>query len=397
MNSSVYLPERIKVGFQNRSDTYTKKLAFVVCIDEKGKIRKERSWEGWRDKKIEPVEYKNEPMSGFVLNKKVGGYKSDWNFRQAYVRVYDPRDFEFEITIPNLLFILENTNSIVGKGLEGEFVYGWHGKDLLLIPAASALYAEQKAFTKKVQAAKRFKTDELIPGMIYSDKNDERYVFINKFGKGAYRTFLFYRLDKEPSFVHYKFIQKKNPSFIIAQEGDQPYEQFAYLMDFYKEVEDTQSPIVSQEFVRLTTFDKDKINELDEQCRKIAKYDKLLIGGIHGYYYNNYYDNVRMILYVDLGKIPDLDLRYLNCSATIDGNRLQSVNPLDKSDQSCDYSDCVFTLYTYNRHEKVFHSWQKWSREDLTLPSLFKKYPVYYVRHLRANGKEVVGGRYIKF
>jgi hypothetical protein len=65
-----------------------------------------------KNKEIIPVEYTNEPLDGFVLNKKVGGYKSDWNFRQAYCRVYDPRGFEFEITIPNLLYILENANSI---------------------------------------------------------------------------------------------------------------------------------------------------------------------------------------------------------------------------------------------------------------------------------------------
>lgn len=29
-------------------------------------------------------------------------------------------DFEFEITIENLLYILENANPIKGKGLEGE-------------------------------------------------------------------------------------------------------------------------------------------------------------------------------------------------------------------------------------------------------------------------------------
>lgn len=113
---------KIKVGFQNRENTYTKKLAYVIYEDHKGVLRKRASWESWRDEKIEPVDHDNEPTSGFVLNKKVGDYVSDWNHRQAYVRVYDPRGFEFEITIENLLYILENANSIKGKGLEGEFV-----------------------------------------------------------------------------------------------------------------------------------------------------------------------------------------------------------------------------------------------------------------------------------
>lgn len=115
MKTNIFVPQKIKVGFQNRENTYTKKLAFVIYYDAKGKLRQETSWEGWRDEKIDPVEYENEPVSGFVLNKKVGDYKDGWNHRQAYTRVYDPRGFEFEITIENLLYILENTNSIKEK------------------------------------------------------------------------------------------------------------------------------------------------------------------------------------------------------------------------------------------------------------------------------------------
>jgi hypothetical protein len=127
MKTTIFIPEKINVGFQNRSDTYTKKLAYIIYFDQKGVLRKETSWNGWRDKSIDNIIYDNIPTSGFVLNKKVGDYVSDWNHRQAYVRVYDPRDFEFEITIENLLYILENASSIKGKGLEGEFTYGWDG------------------------------------------------------------------------------------------------------------------------------------------------------------------------------------------------------------------------------------------------------------------------------
>ena len=122
MNSSIFIPKTINVGYQNREGTYTGKLAYVIYTDEKGKLRKENSWNSWRDKTIEPSVFDNIPTEGFVLNKKVGDYDSGWNHRHAYCRIYDPRGFEFEITFENLLYILENTNSIVGKGLEGLFV-----------------------------------------------------------------------------------------------------------------------------------------------------------------------------------------------------------------------------------------------------------------------------------
>jgi hypothetical protein len=175
MKSNIFIPKKIKIGFNLRQDTYTGKLGYVIYHDGKT-WRKENSWESWRQKEgdvrfshyeldkdgnpnynkqvtvtlgpdINPLEYTNESLEGFVLNKKVGGHKSDWNFRQAYTRVYDPRGFEFEITIPNLLYILENANCIKGKGLEGKFIYGWDGKDLVLIPEEAPEYKSMVDFT----------------------------------------------------------------------------------------------------------------------------------------------------------------------------------------------------------------------------------------------------------
>ena len=116
MKSNIFIPKRINVGYQNRLDTYTGKLAYVIYYDEKGVLRKETSWNGWRDKDIPNTEFDNVPTEGFVFNKKVGDYSSGWDHRQAYCRVYDPRGFEFEITIENLLYILENCSCIKGKG-----------------------------------------------------------------------------------------------------------------------------------------------------------------------------------------------------------------------------------------------------------------------------------------
>lgn len=180
---SIYIPEKIKIGYQNRNDTYTKKLAYVIYYDEKGKLRKETSWNSWRDEKIEPDDFDNEPTRGFVLNKKVGGDRYGWNPRQTYTRVYDPRGFEFEITIPNLLFILEHCDCLKGKGLDGEFVYGWDGKELVLIPVDSPDYKEIKKHTDKIQNGKRFKGKDLIIGATYLTKNEEKWVYMGRFDK----------------------------------------------------------------------------------------------------------------------------------------------------------------------------------------------------------------------
>jgi len=241
MNDTLFIPTKCKVGFNTRNDTYTGKLGYVIYHDGKT-WRKEKSWEGWREKysgddtvekekakqyaerekqlrdykdhngksyyseeqiiqylgtyenfhpnvgklsddpTVEPVEFENKPTEGFVLNKKMGGvsgYRSWYDHdRIEKVRIYDPRGFEFEITIPNLLFILQECNAYKGKGLEGEFVYAWQGAELILIPVSCKEYQDSIEFTK-LQLSK-LSVKELTPGCSYIDKHKDKYVYLGK-------------------------------------------------------------------------------------------------------------------------------------------------------------------------------------------------------------------------
>lgn len=142
---SLYVPKKIRVGFQNRQDTYTKKLGYVVYWDDLGVLRKESSWEKWRDSSIPPEEFDNEPTSGFVLNKDAGGGRG-WNGRNTWVRVWDPRNFEFEISVENLLYIMSWCDCSKGKGIEGELIYGWDGSNHVLLPVTSTDFKEARKF-----------------------------------------------------------------------------------------------------------------------------------------------------------------------------------------------------------------------------------------------------------
>lgn len=209
MKSNIFIPTKINVGFQDRSDTYTKKLAYVIYYDEKGKLRKESSWNSWRDEKILNEEFENVPTSGFVLNKKVGDYDSGWNHRHAYVRIYDPRNFEFEIGVENLLYILENTNSIKGKGLEGEFIYGWDGKDLVLLPTSSPDYKEITEYNKVVHSNEFIKAKDLKIGATYLTKDNTEMIYLGKFNvwdkvyNGTYDSGKIENIGKQFWFAHY--------------------------------------------------------------------------------------------------------------------------------------------------------------------------------------------------
>lgn len=173
----MFLPKKIRVGFQNRRDTYTGKLAYVIYYDELNKLRKEKSFESWRAKDIDPQEFNNEPTEGFVLNKKTGGYSSGWNHRSTYIRVYDPRGFEVEISVSNLLYILRDCYCHPGKGLEGKFVYAWDGTELLLLSCAAKEYTEHLEKTKSIDKGIVSKKD-LKEGYIYNNAKGESFIYL---------------------------------------------------------------------------------------------------------------------------------------------------------------------------------------------------------------------------
>lgn len=255
MGVSFFIPKRINVGFQERSGTYTGRLAYIIYFDEKGKLRKETSWNGWRDKKIDNQIFNNEPTSGFVLNKKVGDYVSNWNHRQAYVRVYDPRDFEFEITIQNLLYILENATSTKGKGLEGDFVYGWDGKDLVLIPCEAPDYKQLVELNALRHSEKKIGARELKIGATYRTRGNDEYVYMGKFDEYEWNG----DKKKKPQFWFYSRHQEGGGSFItmgsVSQKlveviSEEPAEDYAEIFEklesnrYYSPIDDTRDEYV---------------------------------------------------------------------------------------------------------------------------------------------------------
>lgn len=237
MHSKLFIPSKVNVGFQNRQDTYTKKLAYVIYYDKKGVLRKETSWNSWRDQKIPNIEYDNTPTEGFVLNKGVGGYKSDWNFRSAHIRVYDPRDFEFEISVENLLFILKECDCTKGKGLEGKFVYAWQGTELVLLPASSLSYQESMGYTDLQGQDVSFK--DLVEGCTVITKEDVKLIYI---GRRMVNIPLGWRhTDKWKPAKHHVFVDQKGKCFEFIKdakklakiESSECHQDYAELVDRY--------------------------------------------------------------------------------------------------------------------------------------------------------------------
>jgi hypothetical protein len=181
MKDQLFIPDDLKVGYQKRSDTYTSNLGYVIYKDSKKQWRQEKSWEGWRNKEIDAKEFENKPTEGFVVNRDVGGVRrsySSWHGRMEKVRIFDPRDFEIEITVENLLYVLQEANSIKGKGLEGQFVYAWKDKQLVLLPVGAQEYENSTKFTALQSGKVSART--LVAGGTYQTKSQENIVFLGK-------------------------------------------------------------------------------------------------------------------------------------------------------------------------------------------------------------------------
>ncbi|MBR3280537.1 MAG: hypothetical protein IKI57_01645 [Clostridia bacterium] len=181
-NINWFIPQKIHVGFRKREDTFTGKLGYVIYFDEKGKLRKENSWNSWRDILIPPVTYDNVPSDGFIINKNVGGYKSYYwyGFRKSYIRIFDPRGFEFEITLDNLIYILKCSNCI-DSTLQGKFVYAWDGTELVLMPLNSGDYEDLNKLNHSRFNKTKITSKNIVVGGTYLDRSGKKLVYLGKF------------------------------------------------------------------------------------------------------------------------------------------------------------------------------------------------------------------------
>lgn len=195
--NKLFIPNKIKAGFQSRSDTYNGNLGYVIYQDEKNKWRKETSWENWRDKKIDPQFFDNTPMEGFVINRNVGGvsgYRSWYEHdRIEKVRVFDPRGFEIEITIGNLLYLLQESVCDMGKGLQAKCVYAWWGASLVLMPVGTKEYNESMKHT--IKQHQKIDRKSMVEGYTYDFKDGEVGIYLGR--RNYYKRDYAYDLNPE--------------------------------------------------------------------------------------------------------------------------------------------------------------------------------------------------------
>lgn len=316
--TNIFIPEKCKVGFNTRKDTFTGKLGYVIYYKDK-EWKQEKSWESWRqvdeteiteelkqkclneynatycrwgnqpidsydnisphyklkvsNESVSPIEFDNTPMEGFVLNKKVGGHSSGWNHRQAKARVYHPLGFEFEISFENVLYLLEHTNFIVGKGIEGKCILGWEGKNIVLIPENSSDYQEMMKFTSN-QSKKSIKLKDLKVGHKYLTKQNEEWIYL-----GQYNEYGYCNLGNDEKYTTLQFVPKVRNKVHLFYDVNRKYGHY---------IEKTTCTTIIQELEEVD------ITSYLEEVSKMSKYVgvvELIPYEVDKSEYTNYYPN----------------------------------------------------------------------------------------------------------
>lgn len=150
----------------------------------------------------------NEPTR-FVFNKGVQrhGY---FGSGRSVMRVYDNRDFEFEISIENLVGILMHSD-ISKRDIVEECVFAWSGKDLVLLPVNSEEYRSSVEFTDKQSL--KVSTKDLVKGYLYEKKKSDGYLMYMGYEEFYDRTS--YRNEHKSLGKKHIFYDMESKNFVV--------------------------------------------------------------------------------------------------------------------------------------------------------------------------------------
>lgn len=180
--------DKYYVGFQKnryKNNEAFRILGFAtyVAADKAFEKRKE-TVDRWRDKEIQPITFDNVPMSGFKICDVVSRHHND----NKKFRIEDPRGFELEIDVYNLMDII-NKHTIVNGTIVEPMLWGREDTNNYLISSNSEEYKYHKS-EKKIGA--------LAPGMLFKSKSGNViYRYEGKFAYNLIGYSIGYSIDRK--------------------------------------------------------------------------------------------------------------------------------------------------------------------------------------------------------
>lgn len=194
-NYSMKLPEKFYCGFQQRNGQDDLPLGFMTPwgTDKAFEKRKDTvdRWAGnsyGRTASLSAVTFDNTPVMGFKLGRAIR--RCGWNGGNTVIRVEDPRGFEVEIQVGNLLRIMEN-NTVENGEIMAECVWGRDGNANILLATNSEPYLQAVENTERMK--RKTSVKDVKPGMKVRLQNGTEAIWLGmfygiKFGKKAYPT-----------------------------------------------------------------------------------------------------------------------------------------------------------------------------------------------------------------
>jgi len=154
--STIKIPQTVYVGFQGRRAVDEVPLGFMTPYDETKAGQKRQQtvdqWaKGWgSNKTFNSVTLENVPMIGFKIGRAIRRSRS-WGGNASYVRIEDPRGFELEISIENMVMVMDQ-NIVEDGEIMQECVWGRDGGKNILLPTNSEPYQASLNTTKRLNA-----------------------------------------------------------------------------------------------------------------------------------------------------------------------------------------------------------------------------------------------------
>lgn len=164
VNHSIQIPDQMFVAFvRSHSDGYVHK-GFTIpygtdAASKKRQLNLRHSTHADRPEGLQPVVIDNKPMYGFKISRQLraNGWRSDIQT----VGIEDPRGFEFEVSVANLIMLTDN-NLIHNGEIIQQCVWARDGAINILLPVNSQPYLDAVVNTERV--SKRVNTRSVKPG-----------------------------------------------------------------------------------------------------------------------------------------------------------------------------------------------------------------------------------------
>ena len=176
----LYIPSEITVGFKKMKDSFTGKKGFITYKElgnKSDKLFNQSKFDSFIDNEKDNIKINNVPMNGFVINKKMT-HEHNYFGQYSTILVYHPDGFEFEISLSNLMTIMEYSD-INAQEIKQKCVLGWYKSYPVLMPISCPLYNEAQEQNAELLEIKDMSKD-LVIGRKYYSKTEKNLIYIGR-------------------------------------------------------------------------------------------------------------------------------------------------------------------------------------------------------------------------